>query len=136
MTYLAQYWKVFSAGTKIYLATKRLNRAINRRLVNIGLRDEFLQLAAELVERIDNEQTRLQQEYGTSFDALRNQYFELEEYKVTTKAQLASFKVCALQCLSFTLRFIHSFIPACLGLRSPSIALLQSRFPFLHAAAC
>ncbi len=47
MTYLAEYWKVFSADTKVFLATKRLNRAIGRRLTNIGMRDEYLSIARE-----------------------------------------------------------------------------------------
>lgn len=94
MTYLAEYWKVFSADTKIYLATKRLNRAINRRLINISMREEFLHLAHDLEHRISHELDVLgAKQFGTSFDQLRNHYFDFEDYKVNTRPQLTSLKV-------------------------------------------
>lgn len=96
MTYLAQYWKVFSADTKIYLATKRLNRAIARRLVNASMRDEYLAIAHEFLDKTDHEVKILEAKvYGDSFDTLRNQYFDFEEFKVTLKSHLLSLKIRA-----------------------------------------
>eukprot|EP00298_Acanthocystis_sp_HF-20_P002271 c12701_g1_i1.p1 GENE.c12701_g1_i1~~c12701_g1_i1.p1 ORF type:complete len:504 (+),score=153.20 c12701_g1_i1:63-1574(+) len=94
MTYLAEYWKVFSSDTKIFLASQQLARAIERRLVNMSLRDEYLTLARDFIHKIGTQTGILEaKKFETSFDAIRSQYFSFQEYKVTTKAYLFSQKV-------------------------------------------
>eukprot|EP00300_Choanocystis_sp_HF-7_P021774 c20870_g1_i1.p1 GENE.c20870_g1_i1~~c20870_g1_i1.p1 ORF type:complete len:524 (-),score=131.46 c20870_g1_i1:656-2203(-) len=96
MTYLAEYWKVFTADAKIYLATKRLNRAIRRRLVNTQMRDEYLALAGQFLSASDAELKVLTAStFGSSFDELRNDYFAFEEFRHTTKSKLIALKVRA-----------------------------------------
>ena len=64
-------------------------------------------VAESLIQKIAaEEQVLSERTFGTSFDDLRNQYFDFEEYKVSTKSKLTALLVRAFATLIAYVLFI------------------------------